>query len=212
MGKKIDKQLQPAPPPDVSDPPTQAEVQSVLDYSKQVSNDMVAANVYNPPPPIMTGTLFTGASSFSFETDALPFTVEQGGVTSNINRNRTVQAITGVTDASEITITLDENATYFKFKNDTWLSINLKSLGDITTLKSSFYNQSSMTTFQCNANTSKVTDFSLAWAQCSALTSFPNLDVSSGTNFNSAWSGCSSLTSLGATGDVWDFRFSYKWV
>jgi hypothetical protein len=42
-------------------------------------------------------------------------------------------------------------------------------------------------------DTSKGTNFCLAWGYCRSLTSFPLLDVSNGTNFQEAWRECTLL-------------------
>ena len=44
--------------------------------------------------------------------------------------------------------------------------------------------------------TSKVTNFSGTWQECTKFTSFPLMDTSNGTNFNSAWFKCESLESF----------------
>ena len=43
---------------------------------------------------------------------------------------------------------------------------------------------------------SNTTNFSLAWRNCTSLTSFPLIDTSSVTNFTNTWANCSSLTSF----------------
>jgi len=56
-----------------------------------------------------------------------------------------------------------------------------------------------------------VTNFSLAWYNCSSLTSFPLIDTSSGTNFSAAWLGCSSLTSFPLLDTISGTNFSFAW-
>jgi len=56
-----------------------------------------------------------------------------------------------------------------------------------------------------------VTNFSLAWYNCSSLTSFPLIDTNSGTNFSFAWGGSSSLTSFPLLDTSSGTSFSFAW-
>ena len=197
-GKEIDRQIRGSYPPDLSTPPTQVELQALLDYTKKMSDDLFAANIYNPKPAEIKGTLIPSASSFAFETDALPFTVEQGGATQTLTGTGASQTISPVTDASEITITLDINATYFKFKNDKWITLKLNRLGFINSLESAFYNLRKMTTFECAADISNVYNMNSTWKTCFAMTSFPYMDTSNVTDMRLTWDSCGGLTSFPA--------------
>lgn len=59
-----------------------------------------------------------------------------------------------------------------------------------------FYGCTNLEAFDATVDASGGTSFSIAWAACSSLTSFPLIDTSSGTIFTSAWNGCSSITSF----------------
>jgi len=66
---------------------------------------------------------------------------------------------------------------------------------NVTNFSLAWRDCSSLTSFPL-INTSSATDFSSAWVRCSSLTSFPLIDTSSGTNFSFTWFACSSLTSF----------------
>ena len=68
---------------------------------------------------------------------------------------------------------------------------------NVTNFSLAWRDCSSLTSFPL-INTSSATDFSSAWVRCSSLTSFPLIDTSSGTNFVATWASCSSLTSFPA--------------
>lgn len=151
--------------------------------------------------PRITGFLTLGSTAFDFETDTgQPFEVTQNGISNTYpGGGSTATPVTGLDDASEITIRLTGANTYFRFRSDSWLSLKLAEIGDISTLKESFGPSASaerlsfLESFECNTDLSKVTDLTFAWLGCSSLTSFPYINTSSVTYFNQTWWGCSSL-------------------
>ncbi len=75
---------------------------------------------------------------------------------------------------------------YFNAPNCTNFSYIFQKCTQMTTMNPSI----------ANSTYSNGTNFTNAWKECSALTSFPLIDTSSGTNFNYAWNNCTSLTSF----------------
>ena len=66
-----------------------------------------------------------------------------------------------------------------------------------TNLDRAWFGANNMTSFVCPFDvTSSVTNFGIAWNNCTSLTSFPELNTSSGTNFSNTWRNCISLTSF----------------
>ena len=63
----------------------------------------------------------------------------------------------------------------------------------LTSLYFGFWGASNLTSISSNIDTSNVTNFRLAFAVNSSLTTFPLIDTSSGTDFGSAWYGCSGI-------------------
>jgi RNA polymerase sigma factor (sigma-70 family) len=61
------------------------------------------------------------------------------------------------------------------------------------------------------ALTGDVTDFSYAWAHCSALQKFPMLNTAAGTNFGQAWRDCSGLTSFPLLNTAAGTNFDTTW-
>jgi hypothetical protein len=72
---------------------------------------------------------------------------------------------------------------------------DLPNTGTVTNFRLAWQNCSGLTSFPL-LDVSSGTDFGQAWENCSGLTSFPELNVSSGTNFSTAWQNCSGLTSF----------------
>ena len=66
---------------------------------------------------------------------------------------------------------------------------------EITDFRMAWYNCTALTEFPL-IDVSNGTDFGAAWKNCEALTSFPLINTSNGTNFERAWEGCSSLTTF----------------
>lgn len=62
-----------------------------------------------------------------------------------------------------------------------------------------------------NSISSKRTDFSMAWDDCTALTEFPLIDTSNGTDFFAAWDGCSALTKFPLLNTSKGTNFSCAW-
>lgn len=147
---------------------------------------------------LATVELLTDTTDFAFQTDAgVNIIIVQDGITSRFAGNgATDVTITGVDDASEIDIFLDGKPTFFKFKSDDHLTINLKDVGSITTLANSFDGLASMTTFECDANFSNVEQIQATWKNCSGITSFPSINTSNIYNFSYTWQGCLSITSF----------------
>ena len=61
------------------------------------------------------------------------------------------------------------------------------------------------------AQTGNVTDFTLAWANCTKLTSFPLLNTSAGTTFFGTWLYCRGLTSFPLLNTSAGTTFEYAW-
>ena len=219
VGKEIDMQLQPPAPPDLSGTMTLAEMQGILDYSKQVSNDMLAAHVYRKIPKTeIKGQLLASKSDPWFEVRpaSTSFTVEQAGVTQTITSPAATPfyiQMNGLNDASEITITIPNNATYFKVSTDDWSTINIVQLGDnITSLEQSFASKTKLTKLETTADFSKIINMEGAFYKCESLTSFPLIDTSNVTNFKDTWQSCIGLTSFPAlnTSSATTFTQAFK--
>lgn len=164
--------------------------------------------------PRLEGFLTSGSTGFDFETDTdQPFVVTQNGISNTyLGGGSTAIPVTGLNDASEITIRLTGANTYFKLRSDNWLSLDLSVIGSITTLQLTFAYLHSLTTFKCDADTSKVTNFKQAWFECRGLTSFPLIDVSNGVDFTYAWKDCNSLITFPAFSFPKGENFSYTWL
>jgi len=159
---------------------------------------VILISVVAPRPVQLTGHLLPGATSFDFETDlAVDIFVIQNNVTKHyLGVAGSPVTIENVDSNSIISIQLSDNATYFKFKSDSWVSLNLASIGLITSLLSSFSGLSLLTVFECDADLSSVTLLSSAWSNCSSLSSFPFINSSNVISFTSTWFGCSGLLSF----------------
>lgn len=184
-----------APTPAVSatDPPSADQVNEILNYARKISNKLVDAGIFALSPPKLTGFLIPGKTEFKFASDSgLNYVVSQNGVEIIYTGSSTV---TNVNDASEITITLDPAATMFSFNDDSWYSINMKSIGNITILYENFRNLFGLMVFECDADTSKVTSFDATWTDC-GFSSFPLIDTISAVSLNAAWMNCANLTSF----------------
>ena len=66
----------------------------------------------------------------------------------------------------------------------------------LTSLYFGFWGASNLTSISSNIDTSNVTNFRLAFAVNSSLTTFPLIDTSSGTDFTRTWDSCTSLTGI----------------
>lgn len=176
-------------------------------------NDDALAGIWVNIDVVITGFLLAGQTGFDFETNLdVKFIVTQNGTpTTYFGNGTTAVSVTGLDDASEITIEIIKGATYFKMRSDDWLSLNLVDVGSITTLLNSFRELYSMTTFECDADLSNITNILGAWNNCSSMTSFPMIDISNVTSIQTAWHSCSSLTSfpLLNTGNV--TNMNYPW-
>ncbi len=186
----------------------------------------------------ISGYLLSGSTGFSFMTSlGYNFKVTQSGTSTNyVGNDVTAVPVTGLNDVDQVVIEVAKDASYFRFaEDDKWLSLNLEGIGSITTLLNSFYNLSSMTTFECDAdlgavtgmyqgwrncvgltsfpsiNTASVTVFSRVWQDCAGLTSFPSINTSSTVTINNNWAGCSSLTSFPALDYSNATSISWSW-
>lgn len=109
-----------------------------------------------------------------------------------------------VTTTSEPIVTLlpvltlySEDGLFVRFTNQSASTqVFTVELASLTTIPS----QCQLPPYSCNpyVNTSCVTDFDNAWANCGTITSFPALDFGAGLSFNSTWQNCVSLTSFPA--------------
>lgn len=135
------------------------------------------------------------ATSFTIETSD-DFTTEQKGITTNHTAGTVTVAILAGNTTVNINIPTTTARSFFKFKDDKLLSVEVQALDNITTLNSSFMNLSSMTSFTCTAPTTNITNLDYAWFGCTGLTSFPAIDTGSVTSFFTAWAGCSNITNF----------------
>jgi hypothetical protein len=125
------------------------------------------------------------------------------------------QTITGLTGNHTITfpsagtyqIKINGSFPYMFFNNggDRLKMIDISNFGiyalGATSQLRAFRGCNNMTiTANDSGNFGSVTNFALAWQNCTSLTSFPLIDTSSGTNFSEfgigAWRGCSNLISF----------------
>ena len=74
-----------------------------------------------------------------------------------------------------------------------------------------FWGCSNLEAFDATVDATGGTSFSLAWLNCTSLTSFPLINTAAGTNFAQAWQGCSSLTSFPLINTAAGTNFSLAW-
>ncbi len=206
------QQAAPVPPQDLSTTPTKQEVQAILDYAKDIAETLKVANVFKPSHPEIIGFLLPGHVQFNFETDAGSlYSVTQNGIIRTYGGVGGTQVVSGLDDANEISIKLISNNTYFKFRSNSWLSLNLKEIGDITILLESFKYLELLEVFECDADLSKVTNIRMAWMHCDKLPSFPSINTSSVIYMDAAWYYCYELVSFPAidTSSVMDIRAAW---
>ena len=81
-----------------------------------------------------------------------------------------------------------------------------------TNLSRAWLGANNMTDFNAAFGvTTGVVDFSLAWLNCTSLTSFPLIDTSSATSFQQAWQYCSNIASFASIDTSSGNNFSYAW-
>ncbi len=83
----------------------------------------------------------------------------------------------------------------FQLITDTFTSLDIIGIGQVTDLASVCANKAALTSFSC-VDIPFVTDISNAWLSCSGLTSFPLIDISGAITVTSAWRLCTGLTSF----------------
>jgi len=165
--------------------------------------------------------LLSGQNNFSIDTSS-GATIIQDGVQHNVPSG--VQSVSGLNDTSDVYIVLKstDSSDYFKLTSDTIDKIYLNDIGDISSLNKSFYQLTSLTTFdvsnpdvtsnvtvldsawyECEnmsyfpfINTSNVTSVMASWYKCFSLTEFPLIDTSNITQLYFTWAGCISLNSF----------------
>ena len=124
--------------------------------------------------------------------------------------------------AGTYTVEITENKTggfpaiFFNCSGDCHKLMSITQWGDGTwkSMTGAFANCQNLTITAPDSEaalTGSVADFSLAWSNCSGLTSFPLLNTAAGTNFSYAWSNCSGLTSFPLLNTAAGTNFSYAW-
>ncbi len=155
--------------------------------------------------------------------DDLDVTIDWGdGGTSSISSNTAAGLTHTYAQIGNYTVSISENnaasfsAIHFDGQGDAQKLLEIREWGPLhwETFESSFegcVNMIITAKDHSRAITSDVTSFKQAFAQCSALTSFPMLDTSAVVNMDDAWDGCSSLTSFPHLNTTKVERFQRTW-
>lgn len=126
------------------------------------------------------------------------------------------------TVAGTYTVQISENVAggfpgiSFGYAGDRLKLLELSQWGDVTwrSMEGAFSGCSNMTitaTDAATARTGGVSNFFMAWFECTSLTSFPLIDTSSGWTFERAWQHCSGLTSFPLINTAAGFTFYGAW-